>query len=83
MTTATGSVFFKLAQKRGRYREIVGETLDAEDLDMRETLATAFSRSCIEQDADVEVRGRLYHAPVFVLSDRPELCFLEADRDGV
>ena len=84
MTTATGgSVFFKLAFERGRYREIVGELLDAEYPEMRETLTTAFRRSCTERDADVEVRGRLYHAPVFVLSDQPGVCFLEADRDGV
>lgn len=84
MTIATaGSVFFKLALERGRYRELVGETLDAEDPQMRETLATVLRRSCVEQDADVEVRGRLYHAAVFILSERPELCFLEADRDGV
>lgn len=80
---AGGSVFFKLARERGRYREVIGEMLDAGDPQMREMLAAVFRRSCIEQDADVEVRGRLYHAPVFVLSDRPELCFLEADRDGV
>lgn len=84
MTTATGgSVFFKLAFERGRYREIVGEMLDAEDPDLRETLTTVFRRSCTERDADVEVRGRLYHTPVFVLSDQPAVCFLEADRDGV
>lgn len=84
MTTATGgSVFFKLAFERGRYREIVGELLDAEDPEMRETLTIALRRSCTERDADVEVRGRLYHAPVFVLSDQSGVCFLEADRDGV
>jgi hypothetical protein len=84
MTTATGgSVFFKLAFERGRYREIVGEMLDAEDPELRETLTTVFRRSCTERDVDVEVRGRLYHTPVFVLSDQPAVCFVEADRDGV
>lgn len=83
MTTAVGSVYFKLARERGRYREVVGESLDAQDPEVREALKASLRRSCTEREADVEVRGRLYRAPVFVLSDRPEVGFLEADRDGV
>jgi hypothetical protein len=83
-TQAGGSVFFKLALERGRYREVVGEVLNAEDPEMRETLLAVFRRSYTERDADVEVRGRLYHAPVFMRSGQSEgECFLEADRDGV
>jgi len=82
-TQAGGSVFFKLALERGRYREIVGEVLNAEDPEMRETLLAVFRRSYTERDADVEVRGRLYHAPVFVRSGQSGECFLEADHDGV
>jgi hypothetical protein len=83
MTAMVGSVYFKLARARGRYREVVGESLDAQDPEIREALEASLRRSCIERETDVEVRGRLYRAPVFVLTDQPEVGFLEADRDGV
>jgi hypothetical protein len=72
-----------LWEERGRYRDVFegGGTLGP--LTGNIGVRALLKRTCIAQEQDIEVKGRLYRSAIYVLTQDSGRAYVETDGDGV